>query len=237
MRADLLQSAPAPLDPHGPPVPSESSSSSFTDEATLAQFAPTGKLRVPSVSVVENITVPGSYLHSAFKVQSGSNEDDVWIADSGASGHMTHDRTRIYNVRPPPPGRKEITIGDRRKIKEYIGNVDVILYGKTDQRITLIDVAYIPGLVFNLYSLHAVQRTYLIVAGAFGTHIVRTNLTFPRSSSGLYWRVTRLPAGTVGARRRQRDMRAINFLRQLRHPVPPPPQEPPPEKHVHDWYA
>ncbi|CAN0469252.1 unnamed protein product, partial [Ascophyllum nodosum] len=34
-----------------------------------------------------------NYLHSAFVVQSGGNEDDVWIADSGASYHMTHDKT------------------------------------------------------------------------------------------------------------------------------------------------
>ena len=68
------QSVPAPLDPHGLPVPSESSSSFFTNQATLAQFAPPGKLRVSSASVVRDITVPGSHLHSAFIVQSGSNE-------------------------------------------------------------------------------------------------------------------------------------------------------------------
>ena len=165
------------------------------------QSAPPVKLRVPSASVLGNITVPGSYLHSAFIVQSGSSEDGVWIAKSSASCHMTHDRTRIYNVRPPPPGRETITIGDRRKIKvEYIGNVDVIFHGKTDQRITLFDVAYVPGLVFNLYSLHAVQRTHLIVSDAPGTHIIGADLTFPRSSSGSYLRATRLPAGTVGAR-------------------------------------
>ena len=81
--------------------------------------------------MVGDVTVPGSYLHSAFVVQLGSNEDGVWIADSGASCHMTHDRTRIYNVRPPPPGRETITIGDRRRIKvEYIVNMDVIFHGK-----------------------------------------------------------------------------------------------------------
>ena len=102
------------------------------NETTLAQFVPPGKFHVPSESVVGDVTVPGSYLHSAlFVVQSGSNEDGVWIADSGASCHMTHDRTRIYNVRPPPPGRETITIGDRRRIKvEYIGNMDVIFHGK-----------------------------------------------------------------------------------------------------------
>ncbi|CAN0010094.1 unnamed protein product, partial [Ascophyllum nodosum] len=108
----------------------------------------------PSESVVENVTVPGIYLHSVFILQSGSSENDVWIADSGASCHMTHDRTRMYNVRPLPPGPETTTIGDRRKIKvEYIGNMDVIFHGKTGQRITLIDVAYVPGLGFNLYSL------------------------------------------------------------------------------------
>ena len=156
-------------------------------------------------------------------MQSGSNEDDVWITDSGASCHMTHDRTRMYNMRPPPPGRETITIGDRRRISvEYIGNMDVIFHGKSDQRITLIDVAYVSDLGFNLYSLHAVQRTHLIVSDASGTHIIGANLTFPRSSSGSYLRATRLPACTVGARRRQGDMHATNLLRHLRHPVPPP---------------
>ena len=71
------QSAPAPPDLHGPPVPSESSSSSFSEHATLAQFAPPGMFHVPSESVIGDFTVPGSYLHIAFVGQSGSNEDDV----------------------------------------------------------------------------------------------------------------------------------------------------------------
>ena len=100
--------------------------------------------------------------------------------------------------------------------------MDVIFHGKRDQRITLIDVAYVPDLGFNLYSLHAVQRTHLIVSDASGTHIIGANLTFPRSSCGSYLRATRIPAGTVGARRRQGEMHATNLIRQLRHPVPPP---------------
>ena len=222
-----LQSSPAPPGPHGPPVPSESSWSSFSEQATLAQFTSPGKSHVPNESVEGDTTV------------SGSNENYVWIADSGASCHMTHDGTRMYNARPPPPGRETITIGDRRRIKvDYVGNMDVIFHGKSDQRIILIDVAYVPYLGFNLYSLYAVQRTRLIVSGASGTHIIGANLTSPRSSSGPYLRATRLPAGTVGARRRQGDMRAKNVLRQLGHPIPPPSQEPPPppQEHVRDWF-
>ena len=146
-RSPPSQSAPASSDPQRPPVPSKSSSSSFTDQATLAQFAPPGKSRVRSASVVGNVTVPGSYLHSAFIVQSGSSKDDIWIADSGTSCHVTHNgTTRVYNLRPPPPGRKTIPIENRRKIEvEYIGNTDVIFHGQTNQRITLIDVTYVPG--------------------------------------------------------------------------------------------
>ena len=141
-------------------------------------------------------------------------------------------------MKPPSPGRKTITIGDRRKIEvEYIGNIDVIFHGKTDQTITLIDVTYVPGLVFNLYSLHAVQRTLLIVSDASETHIIGQNLAFPRSSSGSYLRTAQLPAGTVGARRRQGDMRATNLLRQLRHPFHLRRRKSPSQKRVRDWYA
>ena len=46
---------------------------------------------------------------------------------------------RMYNARPPPPGRETITIGDRRRIKvEDIGNMDVIFHGKSDDMLRLV---------------------------------------------------------------------------------------------------
>ena len=129
----------------------------------------------------------------------------------------------MYNARPPPPGGETIMIGDRRRLNvEHIGNMDVIFHGKSDQRIALIDVAYVPDLGLNLYSLHAVQRTHLIVSDASGTHIIGANLMFPRSSSGSYLHATRLPAGTIGARRRQGEIHATILLNNLRRPFPPP---------------
>ena len=86
----------------------------------------------------------------------------------------------------------------------------------------MINICYAPGLGLNLYSLHAVQKTHLIVSDASGTHIIGTNLTFPHSSSGVYLRPTRLPAGTVGAKNARRNIRPNNILRQSRHPVPAP---------------
>ena len=74
--------------------------------------------------------------------------------------------------------------------------MDVIFHGKTDQRITLIDVAYVPSLVFNLYSLHAVQRTHVIVSGASGTHIIGENLAC--SPAAVASRICVLPGSPPG---------------------------------------
>ena len=118
-----------------------------------------------------------SYLHSAFVVQLDSHEDGDCNADSGTSCHMTHDKTGLYGLSPPPLGRDTITTGDQRRIKvEYVRNIDVIFRRYTGERATLIGVSYVPGIGFNLFSLHAVQKTHLIVSNASGTYIVGINL-------------------------------------------------------------
>ena len=64
-RPPPLQSATAPPDPHGQPVPSVLSSSSFTNQTTLAQFSPPAKLCVPSASNVKQLL----YLVVIYKVR------------------------------------------------------------------------------------------------------------------------------------------------------------------------
>ena len=112
--------------------------------------------------MVENTTVPGSYLYSAFVVQLGCNESDVWIADSGVSCHMTYDRIKLYVLGPLLHGCKTIAIGHRRKLKAVcVGNMEVIFHSFVDKRIPLIDDSYVPGVWFQLYSLYTVQKTNL----------------------------------------------------------------------------
>lgn len=65
-----------------------------------------------------------SYLHSASVKQSNSFSRDFWIADSGESYHMTNNNANMYDARPPPPVRKWIMIGNRRRHRvEYIGSM------------------------------------------------------------------------------------------------------------------
>lgn len=68
-----------------------------------------------------------SYLHSAFTVQDDNSTDNVWIANSNASCHM-------YHISLPLPGREEITIGDKRRLRvEYVGNTDAVFQGYRDE--------------------------------------------------------------------------------------------------------
>ena len=166
-----------------------------------------------------------SYLHTAFVCQgdtSGVSDRGIWIADSGASCHMTHDCSNMYDIRSPPPGREAIVIGHGRRLRGLcVGSVDVIFYGHTEVRYTLFYVSYVPGLGFNLYSLHAIQRTYVVVQGTAGTHKIGTGLAFPRGTKGSCVRGSRLPPRSITKHARQHNVYASNLLRQLHHPVPP----------------
>lgn len=78
--------------------------------------------------------IPGGYLHSGFVVQDDISTGDVWIADSGASCHMMRNNANMYNIRPPPPGREVITIGDKCELRvEYVGSKDVDFHGYLDE--------------------------------------------------------------------------------------------------------
>ena len=69
----------------------------------------------------------------------------------------------MYDVRPAPSGRESITIGDGRRLRiEYVGNINITFHEYVDERNTLVDVSYVPGLGLNQYTLHEVQRVIVI---------------------------------------------------------------------------
>ena len=78
----------------------------------------------------------------------------------------------------------------------------MLFHGRSEEQITLIDVSYVPGLKFDLFSLHKAQQTHAIVLDAAGVHIMGKKLTFPCEKSGSYLRATRLAPGSVGAKPR-----------------------------------
>ncbi|CAM9631660.1 unnamed protein product, partial [Laminaria digitata] len=77
-----------------------------------------------------------------------------WIADSGASLHMTHSADFWSDVRLCDDN---VRIGDNHLI-------DVVGYGTLtavfpgDLTVKLLDVAYVPDIAFNLFSLMAAHK-------------------------------------------------------------------------------
>ncbi|CAN0366564.1 unnamed protein product, partial [Laminaria digitata] len=77
-----------------------------------------------------------------------------WIADSGASFHMTHSADFLSDVRLCDD---KVRIGDNQLI-------DVVGYGTLtavfpgDLTVKLLDVAYVPDIAFNLFSLMAAHK-------------------------------------------------------------------------------
>ncbi|CAN0391720.1 unnamed protein product [Laminaria digitata] len=79
---------------------------------------------------------------------------EKWIADSGASFHMTHSADFLSDVRPCDD---KVGIGDNHLI-------DVVGYGTLtavfpgDLTVKLLDVTYVPDIAFNLFSLLAAHK-------------------------------------------------------------------------------
>ena len=93
----------------------------------------------------------------------------------------------MYCVRPPPLDQREIITSNGTRLRvDCIGNIDVLFYGRSQEKITLIDVSHVPDLKFNLFSFHKAQQTHVIILDAAGAHIMGKNLTFPCEKSGSY---------------------------------------------------
>ena len=210
---------PTPPAPHGTPAPTDSSWSFSTDRAVITQFCPPGESVNLSVFVSSSLAriVPTS----AFAAQSHNSSSNFWIGDSGASCHMTNDASKMYCETPPSDQRGVVTSDGTRLRVEHIGNIDVLFHGRSEEQITLIDVSFVPGLKFNLFSFHKAQQTHAIILDAAGVHTMGKNLTtFPCKRSGSYLRATRLAPGSVGAKPRTNRALASQISAPLSSCVP-----------------
>ena len=126
---------------------------------------------------------------------------EIILADSGSSHHVVHDARFVNNRHPPAPGYEHVTIGDGKRYPvTCYGCVDFIFHSNTDVRVTMEDVAVVPGLDFNLFSLHAVQEKCPIMLDHQGVHVGSGELFFPRGRVGSQLYATRVPGGDGASR-------------------------------------
>ncbi|UYV65276.1 hypothetical protein LAZ67_3003777 [Cordylochernes scorpioides] len=89
-----------------------------------------------------------------------SETKDSWIADSGATDHMTFRREWFSTFEEIPEGVHPVCLGDGKKIyAKGKGNIDILSYVDSQKiNATLLDVLYVPELETNLFSISTATK-------------------------------------------------------------------------------
>ena len=122
----------------------------------------------------------------------------------------------VYNKRGPLPGEAFLLIGDGRKLKmECFGSLDVVFHCKDDVRVTLENVAVVPGLAFDLMSFNCIQEKHDILTNRDGTWTLDGRVHFVKLPAGNYIQATRVehganPPAIVATMMRPGQQRGIN---------------------------
>jgi len=85
------------------------------------------------------------------------NDEDVWLADSGASDHMTSREEWFTKLQPVGDREKPVTLGNNKVIFAK-GKGEIQFEARVGDKITkhtMTDVLYVPGISRNLFSLGA----------------------------------------------------------------------------------
>ena len=104
--------------------------------------------------------------------------DNIWIADTGASNHMTNSLKGMYDLKP---NTKYITVGNGSrmqvtKTEKWRGTAIDNQGNKT--KLTLTNVDYVPELMVNLFSLtDAMNKDFELTGSKKELNISRGNFS------------------------------------------------------------
>ena len=136
---------------------------------------------------------PPSHVPRFFQTDSRIDNLDC---DSASSVYGAVFSKFVCNNRRPLPAEAFLLTGDGRKLKvECFGSLDVVLHCKDDVRVTLENVAVVPGLAFNLIVLTDTQGKHHILMNREGTWIHNGRVHFVKLPAGNYIQVTRVEHG------------------------------------------
>ena len=116
----------------------------------------------------------------------------ILIGVSAASIHCTGDSALVFNKRSPTPGEKYLIISDGNNIEvDCFGCVDVVIHCAEDVAVTLTNVAFVPGVPFDLFSLNVIQEERVLTLDHNGAHMLDGRVFFHKKKFGNYVEATR----------------------------------------------
>ena len=91
-------------------------------------------------------------------IAEGSDHEETWYIDSGATRHMTFNKNALIDVRHfSPEEQSEVYLGDDSTVTAVgEGKVRLATNGPDGRHITLQNVVYVPGSAKNLLSVSSI---------------------------------------------------------------------------------
>ena len=91
----------------------------------------------------------------------------------------------MYNLPTPAADESRLIVGSGEEMTvELIGDLDVVLHCDEDVVVTLKDVAYIPGLWYELMSFNIIQESEQTILDKTGAHMLEGRVRFSKDKNG-----------------------------------------------------
>ena len=118
----------------------------------------------------------------------------IFLGDTGAVIHGVSSADCVYNHRKPRPWERYLMLGNGQCTPVGLyGDLDLDLHCDQDVRVTLTNVAVVPGLAFDIMSFNRIQEKHEIVLNGAGASMLGGRVRFKTFRAGNFIQATRVP--------------------------------------------
>ena len=118
----------------------------------------------------------------------------IFLGDTGAVIHGVSSADCVYNRRKPRPWERYLMLGNGQCTPVGLyGDLDLDLHCDQDVRVTLTNVAVVPGLAFDIMSFNRIQEKHEIVLNRAGASMLGGRVRFKTFRAGNFIQATRVP--------------------------------------------
>ena len=118
----------------------------------------------------------------------------IFLGDTGAVIHGVSSADCVYNRRQPRPWEQYLMLGDGKCMTVgFYGDLDLDMHCEQDVRVTLTNVAVVPGLAFDIMSFNRMQEKHEIILNGAGASMLGGRVRFKKFRAGNFIQATRVP--------------------------------------------
>ena len=118
----------------------------------------------------------------------------TFVGDNGVVIHGVSSADCVYNRRMPRPWERYLMLGDGKCTPVgFCGDLHLDLHCDQDVRMTLTNVAVVPGLAFDIMSFNRMQEKHEIVLNGSGASMLGGRVRFKKFRAGNFIQATGVP--------------------------------------------